>query len=73
MTRRMPRPASRTHRSAQERDARSQAVQRVAEHALLRGSLVEMRRTCGKKVAGANRVKNTQPCVWRFVGAGSGR
>jgi hypothetical protein len=49
MTRRAPRPRSRTHRSAQERDARSQAVQRVADRALLRGSLVEMRRTCGKK------------------------
>ena len=49
MTRRMPRPASRTHRSAQERDARSQAVQRVADRALLRGSLVQMQRTCGKK------------------------
>ena len=49
MTRRVPRPASRTHRSAQERDARSQAVQRVADAALLRGSLVQMQRTCGKK------------------------
>lgn len=49
MTRRAPQPASRTHRSAQERDARSQAVQRVADAALLRGSLVQMQRTCGKK------------------------
>ncbi len=49
MTRRTPQPASRTHRSAQERDARSQAVQRVADRALLRGSLVQMQRTCGKK------------------------
>jgi hypothetical protein len=43
------RTPSRTHRSPRERDARSQAVQRVAEQALLRGSLVRMRRTCGKK------------------------
>ena len=49
MTRRKPQPASRTHRSAQERDARSQAVQRVADRELLRGSLVQMQRTCGKK------------------------
>jgi hypothetical protein len=49
MTRRARQPASRTHRSAQERDARSQAVQRVADRALLRGSLVQMQRTCGKK------------------------
>jgi hypothetical protein len=49
MTRRMQQPVSRTQRSARERDARSQAVQQVANHALLRGSLVEMRRTCGKK------------------------
>ena len=49
MTRRMQQPASRTHRPARERDARSQAVQQVADRALLRGSLVEMQRTCGKK------------------------
>lgn len=49
MARRTPRPTSRTHRSARERDARSQAVQRVADQALLRGSLVDMQRTCGKK------------------------
>ena len=49
MTRRAARPASRTQCSAQERDARSRAVQRVADRALLRGSLVQMQRTCGKK------------------------
>lgn len=49
MPRRIPRPPSRTHRSPEERDARSQAVRRVAEQALLRGSLVRMERTCGKK------------------------
>jgi hypothetical protein len=48
MTRRTRQPPSRTHRSSRERDARSQAVQRVADRALLRGSLVEMQRTCGK-------------------------
>ena len=38
----------RSQRSAQERNARSRAVKRVAEQPLLRGSLVEMARTCGK-------------------------
>jgi len=49
MMRRTSRVAPRTQRSAQERDARSKAVQRVADQALLRGSLVRMKRTCGKK------------------------
>jgi len=49
MPRRTPRVPPRTQRSPQERDARSQAVQRVADQALLRGSLVRMERTCGKK------------------------
>jgi hypothetical protein len=40
---------SRSQRSAKERDARSRAVRRVAEEPLLRGSLVVMRRTCGKQ------------------------
>jgi hypothetical protein len=35
-------------RSAKERDARSRAAQRVAREPLLRGSLVLMRRSCGK-------------------------
>src|ERR1035438_1744093 len=49
MPRRTPRVRPRTQRSPQERDARSQAVQRVADQSLLRGSLVRMERTCGKK------------------------
>jgi hypothetical protein len=49
MARRTPRMSPRTQRSLQERDARSQAVQRVADQAFLRGSLVRMERTCGKK------------------------
>jgi len=39
----------RSQRSSQERNVRSRAVQRVANEALLRGSLVEMHRTCGKE------------------------
>ena len=38
----------RSHRSPAERDARSRLVKRCAEAPLLRGSLVTMRRRCGK-------------------------
>ncbi len=40
---------SRSQRGAKERDLRSRAVRRVADESLLRGSLVRMHRTCGKK------------------------
>jgi hypothetical protein len=49
MPRRPPPASPRTQRSPKERAARSRAVQRVANQALLRGSLVHMERTCGKK------------------------
>jgi hypothetical protein len=49
MPRRTPRVSPRTQRSPRERDARSQTVKRVADQALLRGSLVRMQRVCGKK------------------------
>jgi hypothetical protein len=49
MARRTLRASPRTQRSPQERHARSQAIQRIADQALLRGSLVHMKRTCGKK------------------------
>ena len=39
---------SRSQRSAKERDARSRTVRHVAKNPLLRGSLVVMRRKCGK-------------------------
>jgi hypothetical protein len=39
---------SRSHRPAEQRQARSRAVQHIAENPLLRGSLVAMARTCGK-------------------------
>jgi hypothetical protein len=39
---------TRFQRSAKERDTRSRAVKRLASEDLLRGSLVEMMRTCGK-------------------------
>lgn len=38
----------RNQRSAAERDARSRLLKRCADAPLLRGSLVSMRRTCGK-------------------------
>ena len=40
---------SRSQRAPRERDARSRAVKRVADQPLLRGSLVQMHRKCGKK------------------------
>ena len=43
-----PSPAPRSHRPAAERDARSRLLRRCADAPLLRGSLVTMRRTCGK-------------------------
>jgi hypothetical protein len=39
---------SRSQRPAEDRHARSRAVQHIADNALLRGSLVSMSRTCGK-------------------------
>jgi hypothetical protein len=39
---------SRSQRSSKERNARSSAVRHVADSPLLRGSLVLMRRKCGK-------------------------
>lgn len=44
----MKTPKSRSQRPAQERQARSRAVQQIADNPLLRGSLVPMARTCGK-------------------------
>jgi hypothetical protein len=38
----------RSHRSPQERDARSRAVQILADRPLIRGSLVLQHRSCGK-------------------------
>lgn len=38
----------RSQRPAEERHARSRAVQHIADNPLLRGSLVSMDRTCGK-------------------------
>lgn len=39
---------SRSQRPTEERHARSRAVQQIADNPLVRGSLVSMRRTCGK-------------------------
>lgn len=39
---------SRSQRPAEDRHARSRAVQHIADNSLLRGSLVSMARACGK-------------------------
>ena len=44
----VPTPSPRSQRSPAERDARSRLVKRCADAPLLRGSLVSMRRVCGK-------------------------
>lgn len=44
----MPDHAPRSHRPPAEREARSRLLKRCADAPLLRGSLVTMRRTCGK-------------------------
>jgi hypothetical protein len=72
MTRRSPRISPRTQRSPRERDARSQAVQRVAEHELLRGSLVNMQRTCGKKNCRCQQGQK-HPAVCLAIRVGQGR
>src|SRR5687767_1099400 len=41
-------PAPRNHRPPAEREARSRLLKRCADAPLLRGSLVSMRRSCGK-------------------------
>lgn len=43
-----PHPPPRSHRPHAEREARSRLVKRCADRPLLRGSLVTMRRSCGK-------------------------
>jgi len=43
-----PTPPPRSLRPPEERDVRSRLVKRCADASLLRGSLVTMRRTCGK-------------------------
>jgi hypothetical protein len=44
----MKSPKPRSPRPAEERHARSRAVQHIVDNPLLRGSLVSMARTCGK-------------------------
>lgn len=43
-----PHPPPRSHRPHAEREARSRLVKRCADQPLLHGSLVTMRRACGK-------------------------
>ena len=63
---------SRSQRSPEERHARSQAVQRVAEQSLLRGSLVRMLRTCGKKSCHCRRGEK-HPALYLAIRSGKRR
>jgi hypothetical protein len=63
---------SRSQRSTKERDARSRAVRHVANDPLLRGSLVLMRRQCGK--AGCHCQQGEKhPALYLAVRAGNQR
>jgi hypothetical protein len=62
----------RSHRSAKERDARSRAVRHVAENPLLRGSLVLMRRKCGKQGCHCQ-TGEKHPALYLAVRAGNKR
>jgi hypothetical protein len=62
----------RSQRSAQERDARSRAVQLLADRPLLRGSLVLQYRSCGK--AGCRcQTGPKHPAVYLYTRSGDQR
>lgn len=63
---------SRSQRSGKERDARSRAVQHVAKHPLLRGSLVLMHRKCGKQGCHCQQGEK-HPALYLSVRAGNKR
>ena len=60
---------TRTQHSPQERQARSQAVQRLARQPLLRGSIVVMNRSCGKKTCHCQRGRSTAASILRSTPA----
>jgi hypothetical protein len=72
MPARRPQATSRTHRGLRERNARSQAAQRIADRALLRGSLVTMQRTCGKKGCRCQQGQK-HPALYLAIRSGSRR
>jgi hypothetical protein len=63
---------SRTHRSPQERDARSRAVQLLADKPLLRGSLVLQYRSCGKSYCRC-RTGQKHPALYLHTRSGNQR
>jgi hypothetical protein len=63
---------SRSQRPAKERDARSRVVRQVAKDPLLRGSLVLMRRKCGKQGCHCQQGEK-HPAVYLAVRAGNKR
>ena len=63
---------SRTHRSPQERDARSRAVQLLADKPLLRGSLVLQYRSCGKSSCRC-RTSQKHPALYLHTRSGDQR
>lgn len=63
---------SRSQRSTKERDARSRAVRQVAKNPLLRGSLVLMRRKCGKQGCHCQQGEK-HPALYLSVRAGKKR
>lgn len=62
----------RSHRSPQERDARSRAVQILADKPLLRGSLVLQHRSCGKPYCRCQKGQK-HPALYLHTRSGDGR
>jgi hypothetical protein len=72
MRKRSRRTPPRTQRSPQERHARSQVTQRLVSEALLRGSLVLMQRSCGKKNCRCQQGKK-HPALYLAIRSGGRR
>jgi hypothetical protein len=62
----------RSQRSPQERDARSRAVQLLADKPLLRGSLVRQHRSCGKPSCRCQKGQK-QPALYLHTRCGNQR
>ena len=54
----------RSQRPAEDRHARSRAVQHIADNPLLRGSLVSMARTCGKAGCHCQQGEKQRRSIW---------
>jgi hypothetical protein len=62
----------RNHRSSQERESRSRAVQLLADKPLLRGSLVLQYRSCGKSYCRCQRGQK-HPALYLYTRSGDRR